>query len=190
LSAYSPCAPPETSQLRQALITISLGAMSQGKWHCAERCLEASGETLLLMLLHALQHNRAALQQALKSSGDTSPMSTLAMLLLAADARIGLRQPLQKDWHMSRCASWSLPCAVPQKNKGVIFKLRKEPYMIFLCTLLRLKTFEIQIELQVACFSCGVLLFGTQNSLLKDVRAGRGTIAHEHCCSNTDTAAV
>jgi hypothetical protein len=126
LSAYSPCAPPETSQLRQALITISLGAMSQGKWHCAERCLEASGETLLLMLLHALQHNRAALQQALKSSGDTSPMSTLAMLLLAADARIGLRQPLQKDWHMSRCASQSLPSNIAHANKGVIFKFRKK----------------------------------------------------------------
>ena len=108
ISAYSPCAPPETSQLRQALITISLGAMSQSKWQCAERCLAASGETLLLMLLRALQHNRPALQQALKKTGDTSPMSTLAMLLLAADARIGLRQPLQNDWHISRCGGMYL----------------------------------------------------------------------------------
>lgn len=55
------------------------------------------------MLLYALQHNRPALQQALRDSGSTSPMHTLYMLLLVADARIGLRQPLQKDWHISRC---------------------------------------------------------------------------------------
>lgn len=103
MSAYAPHAPPEVSKLRQALITVSLGAMSQGKWDCAARCLHAAGETLLLMLLYALQHNRPALQQALRDSGSTSPMHTLYMLLLVADARIGLRQPLQKDWHISRC---------------------------------------------------------------------------------------
>lgn len=115
MSAYAPHAPPEVSKLRQALITVSLGAMSQGKWDCAARCLHAAGETLLLMLLYALQHNRPALQQALRDSGSTSPMHTLYMLLLAADARIGLRQQLQKDWHISRCtpapADRAPPCA-------------------------------------------------------------------------------
>jgi hypothetical protein len=104
LSAYAPCAPPEGSKLRQVFVTVALGAMSQGKWSCAEKCLKASGEELLLLLLHALQHNRAALQQAVAQSGGATAMHTLSMLLLAADARIGLRQLLQKDWHMSRCA--------------------------------------------------------------------------------------
>jgi hypothetical protein len=103
LSAYAPCAPPEGSKLRQVLITVALGAMSQGKWSCAEECLRASGEQLLLLLLYALQHNRGALQQAVMKSGSETAMHTLAMLLLAADARIGLRQALQKDWHLSRC---------------------------------------------------------------------------------------
>lgn len=102
-SAYAPSAPPEGSKLRQVLTTVSLGAMSQGKWACAERCLRAAGETLLLMLLHALQHNRAALQVAVAGTSAASAMHTLAMLLLVADARIGLRSMLQKDWHISRC---------------------------------------------------------------------------------------
>ena len=79
--------------------------MSQGKWSCAERCLPASGEQLLLLLLHALQHNRPALQHAVRRNASLETAThTLAMLLLAADARIGLRQTLQKDWHLSRCA--------------------------------------------------------------------------------------
>jgi hypothetical protein len=101
-SAYCPCAPPEGSKLRDVLTTISLGAMSQGKWGCAERSLRAAGETLLLTLLHALQHNREALQAAVAGTSAASAMHTLAMLLLVADARIGLRSMLQKDWHLSR----------------------------------------------------------------------------------------
>lgn len=105
LSVYSPCAPPEGSKMRQVLVSVALGAMSQGKWDCASRCLEAAGEELLLLLLQALQHNRPALQAAVRRSGTATAVHTLAMLLLAADARIGLRQLLQKDWHLSRCVT-------------------------------------------------------------------------------------
>ena len=104
LSAYAPLAPPEGSKLRQVLVIVALGAMSHGKWACAESCLRASGEQLLLMLLHALQHNRQALQKAVAASRSATATHTLSMLLLAADARIGLRQTLQKDWHIARCA--------------------------------------------------------------------------------------
>jgi hypothetical protein len=103
LSAYAPCAPPEGSKLRQVLVSVALGAMSQGKWSCAQQCLQASGEQLLLLLLRALQHDRPALQMAVRQSGTETAVHTLAMLLLAADARIGLRQSLHKDWYMSRC---------------------------------------------------------------------------------------
>ena len=82
---------------------VALGAMSQGKWSCVDKCIKASGETLLLMLLRALQHDRVSLLASADAQATSQSMHTLAMLLLAADSRIGLRVTVQKDWQIHRC---------------------------------------------------------------------------------------
>ena len=102
-SAYYPCAPPENSAFRNTLVMVALGAMSQGKWSCVDKCIKASGETLLLMLLRALQHDRVSLLASADAQATSQSMHTLAMLLLAADSRIGLRVTVQKDWQIHRC---------------------------------------------------------------------------------------
>lgn len=70
--------------------------------------MRIAGERLLLLLIFSLQHNRTALQEAANAEGASNQSHTLAMLLLAADSNIGLRNQLVLDWSITRYA----PCTV------------------------------------------------------------------------------